>query len=249
MDSTTSVMEMKSQLVLNSTQDAGNIHVNSSRKAAVQKFDQELKVIRDKCRRFYIVSITEIKKRFVFDDPVFDLIEMVYPSNSRLLKPNSLAGLFFRFPRLKKFCDAKRAEEEWRTQSKLAPTVFGCDTVEEVKAMPVDVYWKIIFKAKIAGTDTHRFPNLSVCVSFLLTLPVSNVLAERLFSLLNLIKNDQRNNIDDLTMASLIRTQFWLKNDNWDPADIEITDELLESVMRVKSNATISEIVEVNQRT
>lgn len=48
------------------------------------------------------------------------------------------------------------------------------------------------------------FPNWSKCISLLLSLPSSNVLAERVFSQLKLIKTDHRNRLDPVTCSSLL---------------------------------------------
>lgn len=59
-----------------------------------------------------------------------------------------------------------------------------------------------------------------------------------------MIKNDQRNRIHDLTIVSLLRIKYWLKNQSATAKDVAIPDELIESVMRVKPSLAIKEFME-----
>jgi hypothetical protein len=198
--------------------------------------------LRVACRNFYVEALKQIQQRFKFDDPVFEIMSLLEPSNARQLKPNSLAGLFKRFPSLGNLCDKKKAESEWREQSLLAPRLFGCDSLDEVKGLTVEKYWKTIFQMETIGaaTRTPRFPELANCISFLFCLSSSNAVAERLFSLLKLIKTDRRTRLHDRTVSSFMRVIYWLKNQKATAATVDIPEDLIDSVMKVKANQTIS---------
>jgi hypothetical protein len=121
--------------------------------------------------------------------------------------------------------------------------VFECQNSDDVKQLSVDQYWKTIFRCKVANTTsrTPRFPNLIKCISFLFGLSTSNAVTERLFSALKLIKNDQRNRIHDFTIVSLLRIKYWLKNQTKTAKDVDIPDEMINAVLRVKQSATIKD--------
>ncbi|KAK4028138.1 hypothetical protein OUZ56_017316 [Daphnia magna] len=116
-----------------------------------------------------------MQSRFKFDDSVYTLTEMLVPANARKKKPNSLADLFLRFQSLRKVCDAVKADEEWRSQSKLNPGFFGCKDAREISQLSVEKYWQILMHLEIPNLNTprRRFPNLSSCVALLLCLPAS----------------------------------------------------------------------------
>ena len=74
-------------------------------------------------------------------------------------------------------------------------------------------------------------------------LSTSNAATERVFSALKLIKNDQRNSLHDLTVVSLLRLKFMLKNENTTAAAFVIPEEMIQAVMKVKPNLTIREFM------
>lgn len=200
--------------------------------------------VRVTCRNFYVEAVKQIQQRFKFDDPVFELMRLLDPQNARTQKPyNSLADLFNRFPSLgTSLCDKKKAELEWREHSHLPPRLFGCDSADEVKALTVEKYWRTIFQMEILGAANKvpRFPELAKCISYLFGLSSSNAVAERLFSLLKLIKTDRRTRLHDRTVSSLMRINYWLKNEKATSATVNIPEELIDAVLKVKANQTIT---------
>lgn len=215
----------------------------SSAKEEIAILERSLKRIRENVRNFYIELIRQVKARLNFSDPVFEIVKLVEPANARALSPNSLAPLFTRFPSLKNSMDTAKADKEWRDHIKLAPSVFGCQTVQEVKGLTVEQYWRTVFSCKISHTTSpsYRFHLLTRCVCFLFCLSTSNAVTERVFSALKLIKNDQRNKLHDFTIISLLRIKYWLKNQSASAHDVVIPDALVDAVMRVKQNATIKD--------
>lgn len=218
---------------------------SSTRSAApdMAALDASIKQIRVNARSFYMEAIKQIKDRFTFRDAVYSIVKMVEPSNARALQPNSLAPFFVRFPSLRTSCDPSKADKEWRDHARLKPELFGCENTDQVKALSVEGYWKVVFSCKIADStnSSPRFPLLTKCISLLFGLATSNAGTERLFSSLKLIKNDQRNRIHDLTVVSLLRIKYWLKNLSATAKDVAIPDGMIDSVMKVKSNATIKD--------
>lgn len=184
-------------------------------------------------RSFYQKAISEILKRFTFEDPVYNILELVKPINARKLNPPSLFNLFERFPILKEFCDIDSADVEWRSHINLSLSHFGCSTESDFMKMPVNTYWNKVFQSKdLSGNQQH--PNLKVCLSLLLCLPFSNATAERVFSAMKVSKSPQRNRLDDETIAALLKTKSWLKNQNATAASVNIPSSLMKCVSEVK---------------
>lgn len=154
---------------------------------------------------------------------------MLVPANARKKKPNSLADLFLRFQSLRKVCDAVKADEEWRSQSKLNPGFFGCKDAGEISQLSVEKYWQILMHLEIPNLNTphRRFPNLSSCVALLLCLPASKVVCERLFSTLKLIKTDRRTRLHGSSVSSLMRIKGFLKNKKKSPSDVIFPENLI----------------------
>ena len=192
-------------------------------------------------RRFYIVAIQEMLSRFDFSDSIYSISELLRPTNARSLNQQNLSPLFKRFPILRNVCDPRQAEDEWRSHaSYLTVQNFGLVKESDFEDIDVSKYWKIVLSMKTPTGGALMFPNLAKCMSLLLSLPSSNVLAERVFSQLKLIKTDHRNRLDSLSCSSLLKVKFWLKLSGCTPSSVDISDELLKHAKKVKANALIA---------
>lgn len=175
----------------------------------LQELEERITTARENVRNIWITSIKEMQSWFKFDDSVYTLTEMQVPANARKKTPNSLADLFLRFSSLQKICDAVKADKEWRSQSKSNPELFCSKDAGEISQLSVEKYWQIIMHLEIPNLNSsrHRFPNISNCVARLFCLPASNVVCERLFSTLKLIKADRRTRLHGDSISSLMRTK------------------------------------------
>ena len=115
-------------------------------------------------RNFYITAVSEIKKRFNFDDDVFNLLPIVKPKNARQLSPQSLSGLFNRFPVLREIVNEDDAESEWREHVNLSDDYFDVSSNHEYVELDPEIYWNRVFACK-SPSGNLRFPNLKVCIS------------------------------------------------------------------------------------
>ena len=85
------------------------------------------------------------------------------------------------------------------------------------------------------------FPNLAKCISLLFSLSSSNVLTERIFSQLKLIKTGHINRLDSVPCSGLLKAKFWLKLSGCNPPYVDICDKLLKHAKQVKGdNAPIA---------
>ena len=150
-------------------------------------------------------------------------------------KPPPLSCLVQALPQLEKFVDKKLLDEEWRAHY----------LEEDLSAhLKVTEYWDIVFKKRNAA-DLPSFPNLTVAISTVLSLPFSNASVERFFSHLNLTKTSQRSSLKNETLRGLMHAVFYLKNKVQSAHNIVIDEHLLRAINNVKSNATCSEEVNV----
>ncbi len=150
-----------------------------------ERLEMDIRVqnLRKNYRQFFIVAIQQMQSRFSFSDPVFKLTELLKPSNAWDLIPQSLAGLFTRFPLLHKLCDAQKADNNWRSHNQLRHLFFGVESREEVKHLSAETYWGLVLNAKTANTDNCLlFPDLILCISLLLSLATSNAQLRNGFS-------------------------------------------------------------------
>ncbi len=160
-------------------------------------------------RNFYAKAVAELKTRFNFDDNVYKLLPMIKPKSARQLSPQSLWSLFIRYPVLRDHVNEDDAESEWRSHVSLSDDYFNvsADDGHEYHNMDTEFHWNRVFAAK-SPSGEPRFPNLKVCVSLLLTLPFSNVAAER-FSATWKTQNPQRKMV--YTTNQSMEGKMWLK--------------------------------------
>jgi len=112
----------------------------------------------------------------------------------------------------------------------------------QVDEMSVECYWMKILSLKTCRGEI-KYPELRKGISLMFLLPFSNVPAERLHSLLKLINTDIRNNAEIVTLISLIRVNFWLKNEDKTSSTVSIPKAV--AAFKTKANATCDEVLEM----
>ena len=183
-----------------------NIYLGTTVESLLQHMelhDREMSQnVKRRCRDFLQVLCTEIKKRFDFKDPILYYVSFFYPN--KVLKPStrdphnlpSLLPLLNLLPRIYKG-NAQDLDDEWRYLDSIPlPDDFKC-----MESGIVPFYQKL---ACFQEGDHFYFKKLSNFALQMLSLPVSNADAERLFSKLHLIKTDIRNRLSIKTVKSLI---------------------------------------------
>lgn len=206
-------------------------------KAKKESFEKRFKPIslfHSSCRNFYKVLLSDVIMRFDFSDAIFDIIDLVKPSNARNLSPKSLRPLFERFPQLASECDPVKANNEWREHVNLPSSVFGKNFKGNFETLSVEEYWITVFASVNHLNDPQpRFPNLEICISFLLCIPCSNAPAERAFSQMKLTMTSHRNRLSPITVAALMQIRSWLVNQKKSASDVEIPLDLVKEARNV----------------
>ncbi|KAK9875081.1 hypothetical protein WA026_005876 [Henosepilachna vigintioctopunctata] len=143
----------------------------------------------------------EIKKRFIFSDPIFDIVSIVDPKVAQEFRVKSLTHILSRFPFLKTHVYSQELDNEWRQHALLDYTTHNIDVNS-----PADVYWGKVFSLK-NNMNIQTFSNLKIVIGISIVLPFANASVERVFSSLNLIKSDQRNKLETTTLRSILHTK------------------------------------------
>lgn len=162
---------------------------------------QEYNIFLKSCLAFYLELVSQIKKRFVFDQPIFEIIKVVDPLEAQSFATKSLEHVLKTFPVLNEYIDPQKLDNEWREHALLDYTAFEIDA-----SKPAEEYWQHIFILKNAA-GVKIFQSLEVLINFLLVLPFSNVSVERIFSNVFNIKTDHRNKMNSDTLAALLHTK------------------------------------------
>ena len=137
------------------------------------------------CRNFLIEGIIQVKQRFDLKQDILDIVECTLPINAFNLKPPSLNSIAIKLPYLKDIVDLNELDLQWRKhpfEDGLNPTL----TWEE--------YWLKVKSAKLPSGDP-KYPQLITFLGLMASFPFSNVVVERLFSLLKQVKSDCRNRL------------------------------------------------------
>jgi hypothetical protein len=186
---------------------------------------------------FFIEAIVQIKARFNFSDEFYNIVEMVKPKNARNCYPSTLDRLFRRFPMLLKEVDAHKAVEEWRDHVHIDPSIFDCANEAAITLIEPEKYWATVFKVERNGAPCYT--NLKICIAFLFSMPFSNAAAERVFSVLKLVKTAHRNLLHNVTLSSLVHVKDWLRNNGYDASNAIFSAELIKKVLSVVANRPI----------
>lgn len=171
--------------------------------------------LEDFCKRafnFVVCACLEMKIRFKFDDPLFNVAKCLLAKNAlsdkfRQLQPklfDKLLKLFSKFTRgkeevLKKEWDAlPNLLKEWeKLPAKEAPFyLLNFDT-------PIEKFW--FYLCKLGSDNIKPYYNLAHLALGILTIPHANADCERSFSSLNYLKNIYRNRMDKDTGDACLR--------------------------------------------
>ena len=191
------------------------------------------------CRSFYIKAILQLQQRFDFSPDFYSILQMLIPQNVRDRNPQTLAAVFSRFPALHNSCDSSKAEIEWRSLSVMPLKELGLQTEDDLKILSAEAFWLLVFNLKCS--TGCRFPNLSVVVSYLFSLPYSNAIAERLFSFLKLTKTYHRGALKEDTILGLMRMKYFMKNTDTKSYSVLFPEELVQRVLKVRANKTLGD--------
>jgi hypothetical protein len=116
---------------------------------------------------------------------------------------------------------------------------LGLQTKDDLKILSAEAFWLLVFNLKCS--TGCRFPNLSVVVSYLFSLPYSNAIAERLFSFLKLTKTDHRGTLKEDTILGLMRMKYLMKNTDTKSYSVQFPDELVQRVLQLRANKTLGD--------
>lgn len=169
---------------------------------------QALNVFFTSCLNFYIELFTDIRRRFTFKEPIFQVINLVDPVVAQYFDVKSLLHVTKMFPILEPYVNVQEVDNEWREHALLD---FSNHNIDKNKAHSAEDYWRDIFDLKNAA-GLPKFKNLQIVIQFLLILPFSNASVERIFSNLNNIKTDTRNKLGRERLASILHTKQAVKD-------------------------------------
>lgn len=172
----------------------------------------------DNCLSFYIELCHQMKQKFDFGNTVLKNLNVINPSVI-LNKSTDIIPLLQRFPNL--ICKEKYQilENEVR---ELRLIDFEKNTLN------FDIFWKYV-SSIILSNNKPAFPNLCEFVNQLMTLPNSSANVERIFSQINLTKTKIRNPMETETLAAVLLSKDFLKNNKSDCFNVHISKRILKS--------------------
>ncbi|XP_063635156.1 uncharacterized protein LOC134805887 [Cydia splendana] len=162
--------------------------------------------LKNNCLAFYIEVIHQIKQRFDFTDPVFNIVSILDPREAQSFRVKDLTDVLNRYPVLKDVINEQELHTEWRRHA-----LLDHRELDLLPNLDAEDYWKAVFKIENVGGEP-MYPNLKKALSLLLVLPFSNACVERVFSQLKLIKTDIRNRLNTDTIAALMATKQHIKS-------------------------------------
>lgn len=200
----------------------------------------DIQLFRTHCRNFLIEVVVQIKERFS-DCQNLDHLSCLSPTVAYNLEVSSLSMLYQRMPHLEKVAKLQDVDQEWRDHA------LGLNLNDRQSP---NEYWQRVFNERSPTGRNRRFPNLVKVIKVLLSLPFSNVAAERLFSQLKLIKSDQRTSLKHESLAALLSTKLMATpaQGKLQAVRLEPCKEMLKMHREMKTNATNDEVAELREK-
>ena len=194
--------------------DNENLGVGSDTWLCIAEFEEEhdTKPIFTAVRNFFVASLKKMLQKFPFGDSLLKDLGILQPEKTASYSVETVLGLAKRFPQLElaDVISLDQLREEF-TDLKLSPEDLPSVTVyksADLQLRPrVCSFWSAVSNIKtLEGTD--RFSLLCKLMFGLLSIPCSNADSERGFSILRKIHTDQRSNLDQTTIISLMSMKF-----------------------------------------
>lgn len=174
--------------------------------SVISKRQDLLLEFQTKCTEFYMVSCSQIKKRYTFSDTILPLIKMLTPSvaisfDKRDEYP-SICKLASQLPRIICANQFQIIEDQWRQLN-----ISLINISEEImKDEDPDKFWTYI-----KHLESGEFSELaSFCLS-VMSLTHSNAQCERIFSKINRLKTKTRNRLITSTVSATLMASECIK--------------------------------------
>lgn len=200
--------------------------------------EMDMKPFFSSARQFYLATLKKMFKKFPFGDTILKDLGIVQPDKTKSYSFSTVKRLAMRFPQIElassDSLDLLRSEFTDFTLSPgdlPSPTYYkDCSGTEKPRPWP---FWWKVSKIKTLLQEP-RFPNLAKLMAGLLSIPCSNADAERGFSILRKIHTDQRSNLHQTTIVSLMSLKF---NSDDCCHDVKLDEELLKNCKKATRTA------------
>lgn len=186
-------------------------------------------------QKFYLATLEKMIKKFPFADTIMKDLGIAQPHKTNTYTVSTIQRLAKRFTQIELNSPASLellAEEftDFLLSPGDLPTPQLYKDCDQIQKPP---FWWDVGKLKTLSGE-QRFPNLTKLMAGLLSIPSSNADAERGFSVLRKLHADQRSNLDQSTLVSLMSVKF-----NCDPCcyEVKLDSELLKDCKKATSKA------------
>ncbi len=174
--------------------------------------EMDMKPFFSAVKQFYLATLKKMFKKFPFEDTLLQDLGIIRPNKTASYTVNTVHRLAKRFPQIElaSSCSLDCLAEEFTdfvlSPSDLPPLMYykDCDGTDKPRPGP---FWCEVGKMKTLLGES-RFPKLAKLMAGLLSIPCSNADSERGFSILRKIHTDQRSNLDQSTLISLMSIKY-----------------------------------------
>ena len=187
-------------------------------------------------RSFYVNSIKKMLQKFPFGDTLLKDLGILQPQKAASYPVSTVVRLAKRFPQLG-LADSASLDElsEEFNDFTLSPSDFPTPgeyhAADDEMKPKTGFYWSEVGKIKTLD-GKPRFLKLFHIMAGLLTIPVSNADSEMGFSILRKIHTDQRSNLSQSTIISLMSVKM---NSDCCCYDATVPQELLHKCRKATS--------------
>lgn len=151
--------------------------------------------VKERCKDFLIVLISELQKRIPDNIKILDQISTFSPQSASSKVKADITDIAAKFKH--SLCnDISSTVQEWNILHRAEVAEVGC----------TETFWAEINELTDAGGN-KRYGNISKLVLGLLSLPFSNAAVERAFSIVNIVKDKLRNKISIKMVEAILHVR------------------------------------------
>lgn len=174
---------------------------------------EEVHSVKERCKNFIVIFCKQLQKRLPNNISILESINIFSSATATSQQKQSIvkiANLFNRF-------SVDLCQEEWEN---ISNKVWQ-------ETSNLEAFWCEVYN-DVDSAGNKRYQNIATLALSLLSLPISNAVVERAFSVYNVIKNNLRNSLSIQVMQSIMMTRYFLKIDGLSCINFKPTESMLQ---------------------
>jgi hypothetical protein len=185
--------------------------------------DREVLIFYCAVRKFYECTVEYLKKWFPLKEPLLKHTSWINFDNRHNVSFNSVDFFLSTYPTILGSINKDKLYEQFIAYQMLnekdIPSYIKESARFDEQPKKIDIFWGYLKDILVPGTNTYQYDLLFQVAELVMTIPHSNAVEERIFSLISKNKTSSRPSLHlDGTLSSLITVKTHIENPlTWKP--------------------------------